>query len=415
MELEALKEILKTHRAWLRNERGGRRADLSLKVLRNLNLRNLQLPKSKLTGIQLINCDLSGANLRESDLFAANLAGSRFIGADCRECDFRGAHLPGADFSEAQLSGCDFREGSLMVNTGGSIAPPKRESWHSEKSDTAMNRADLTGAKMRNSIIRKADLSGAVLRNADLSGANLDGSSLKDADLRGANLANCDLSGSQMNRADLTGAFMDGATLNDANVYGVDLSRAVYNHLDTSTTIAVDDSAETQALIGEMVIAHEIWVNTTGAEGQRADFSNADLSGINLSGKNLRGALFADSKLRSAKFHRTILDLADFSRADLTGANLEDAILRGANFTGANLRRANFRKSDLKIEISQLGNGQTREWPPRFVACILDETNFSDALSDRLIARDISLKKVIAGEAFMTLLKAELENAENAA
>ena len=89
MDVQQLKEIITAHRAWLRNERGGRRADLSLKVLRDLNLKGLNLPKAKLTGIQLINCDLSGANLRECDLFAANLAGSRFIGgtgtsASCR-------------------------------------------------------------------------------------------------------------------------------------------------------------------------------------------------------------------------------------------------------------------------------------------------------------------------------------------
>ncbi len=260
-----MKEIITAHRAWLRNERGGRRADLSLKVLRDLNLKGLNLPKAKLTGIQLINCDLSGANLRESDLFAANLAGSRFIGADCRDCDFRGAALQGADFSEAKLSGTDFREGSLLVSSGGSVEPPKRETWKSDKTDTAMNRADLTGAKLRNSIVRKADFSGAVLRNADLSGANFNGSTLKDVDLRGANLANCDLSGTQLNRAVVEGAFLDGVVLTDANVHGVNLNNAIYNSLDTSVTISVDDSAETQALIGEMIVAHESWVTSSGA------------------------------------------------------------------------------------------------------------------------------------------------------
>ena len=122
MDVQALKALLVAHRAWLRNERGGKRADLSLKTLRDLKLVNLQLPRSKMTGVQLLNCDLSGANVSESDLFAANLAGTKFIGADCRDCDFRGANLVGADFSEAQLSGTDFREGSLLVNTGGNMA-----------------------------------------------------------------------------------------------------------------------------------------------------------------------------------------------------------------------------------------------------------------------------------------------------
>ena len=207
-----------------------------------------------------------------------------------------------------------------------------------------MNRADLTGAKLRNSIVRKADFSGAVLRNADLSGANFNGSTLKDVDLRGANLANCDLSGTQLNRAVVEGAFLDGVVLTDANVHGVDLKNAIYNSLDTSVTISVDDSAETQALIGEMIVAHESWVTSSGLEGQRADFSNADLSGLDFSGRNLRGALFADSRLRSAKFHRAIVDLGDFSRCDLTGASFGAASLRGANFTSATLRRTDFSK-----------------------------------------------------------------------
>jgi len=47
VDIQALKEIITAHRAWLRNERGGRRADLSLKVLRDLNLKGLNLPKAK--------------------------------------------------------------------------------------------------------------------------------------------------------------------------------------------------------------------------------------------------------------------------------------------------------------------------------------------------------------------------------
>ena len=157
------------------------------------------------------------------------------------------------------------------------------------------------------------------------------------------------------------------------------------------------------ALIGEMIVAHESWVTSSGLEGQRADFSNADLSGLDFSGNNLRGALFADSRLRSAKFHRAIVDLADFSRSDLTGANFEAASLRGANFSGANLRRADFRKSDLEVETATL-DGQSREWAPRFTGCKLEDTNFKDVKATRLITAGVVVKKVIADEAFLKLL-----------
>jgi uncharacterized protein YjbI with pentapeptide repeats len=171
-----------------------------------------------------------------------------------------------------------------------------------------------------------------------------------------------------------------------------------------SVSISVDDSAETQALIAEMIMAHEHWVTSSGAKGQRADFSNADLSGLDFSGRNLRGALFSDSRLRSAKFRRAIVDLAEFSRCDLTGASFEGSSGRGTNFTGANLRRADFRKSDLEVEIAVLGDGKAREWPPRFNDCKLEETNFKDVKASRVLASNITAKNVIADASFLRLL-----------
>ncbi|HNB28201.1 MAG TPA: pentapeptide repeat-containing protein, partial [Alphaproteobacteria bacterium] len=213
-----------------------------------------------------------------------------------------------------------------------------------------------------------------------------------------------DLSNVQLNRAVIDGAALDGANLTDANVFGVDLSRAVYGFLDTSTTITVDDSAETQALVTEMIIAHERWVTSSGTDGQRADFSNADLSGNDFSGHNLRGALFVEARLRSAKFNRTTLDLADFSKADLTGASFGGANLRGTNFTNANLRRTDFRKADLSVETAVLADGSTREWLPRFVECQVDEADFTEAKASRLIAKGVSVHNAIGDKTFLQLL-----------
>jgi len=211
----------------------------------------------------------------------------------------------------------------------------------------------------------------------------------------------------QMNRAVIDGAALDGVIMTDANVFGVDLSKAHYGFLDTSATVAVDDSAETQALVSEMIIAHERWVTSSGTDGQRADFSNADLSGNDFSGHNLRGAVFVETRLRSAKFNRTTLDLADFSKSDLTGASFGGANLRGTNFTGANLRRADFRKADLSIETAVLADGSTREWLPRFVQCTLDEANFSEAKASRLFAKDVSASNTIGDKEFLQLFSAQ--------
>src|SRR6185369_5919258 len=50
---EAL-ELVTQHRRWLANDRRGKRADLSLRTLRGLDLRGADLTRAKLTGAQFI-------------------------------------------------------------------------------------------------------------------------------------------------------------------------------------------------------------------------------------------------------------------------------------------------------------------------------------------------------------------------
>ena len=56
-----------------------------------------------------------------------------------------------------------------------------------------LNRANLSGAYLRDADLNRADLSGAVLRGADLSGADLHGANLHGAYLSGAYLRDADL------------------------------------------------------------------------------------------------------------------------------------------------------------------------------------------------------------------------------
>ena len=76
-----------------------------------------------------------------------------------------------------------------------------------------------------------------------------------------------------------------------------------------------------------------LWVETDGAKGERANLDEADLEGSYLRGVNLSGA----------KLWRANLSGADLSCTNLEGANLADANLLGAricysSFSGANLR-----------------------------------------------------------------------------
>ena len=76
MNADELRVVLEKHAKWLKNEDGGKRADLSWADLRG--------------------ADLSWADLREADLSGAHLRW-----ADLREADLRGADLRGADIDYA--------------------------------------------------------------------------------------------------------------------------------------------------------------------------------------------------------------------------------------------------------------------------------------------------------------------------
>ena len=70
-----LKEILAKHKAWLNNEDGGERADLSSTDLRHANLsyanlRSADLRSANMSSTNLSYADLSYANLRYDNLLS---------------------------------------------------------------------------------------------------------------------------------------------------------------------------------------------------------------------------------------------------------------------------------------------------------------------------------------------------------
>ena len=121
MTKEKLAEILTKHRAWLNDEDGGERADLSGANLSGANLREANLREA----------NLRGANLREANLSMANLSG-----ADLRWADLSMANLSGAegllrtvDFLEARFERTD--RGYIAYKTfGGSYKAP--DTWKLE-------------------------------------------------------------------------------------------------------------------------------------------------------------------------------------------------------------------------------------------------------------------------------------------
>jgi len=145
------------------------------------------------------------------------------------------------------------------------------------------NRANLSGANLRE----------ANLREADLREANLSGADLREANLSGANLSGANLSGAYLRGADLSGAYLSGAYLREADLSGANLREA----------------------------------DLSGANLREADLRGADLSGANLRGANLREAYLRGAYLRGANLRG-----ANLREADLSGANLKNTILELINW-----------------------------------------------------------------------------------
>ena len=101
----------------------------------------------------------------------------------------------------------------------------KHKKWATNKEGG--ERANLSGADLRD-----ANLSEADLRGADFSGADLRDANLSEADFSGADFSGADLSGANLCRVELWWANLCGANLCGANLRGADLSRADLSRAD---------------------------------------------------------------------------------------------------------------------------------------------------------------------------------------
>ena len=93
-----LKQKLKQHELWLKNNAKGARFVVSQD--------------------ELINADLRGANLRYADLRSANLSGADLKGADLRNANLSFANLKNADLKNADLRNTDLRDTDLSYANG---------------------------------------------------------------------------------------------------------------------------------------------------------------------------------------------------------------------------------------------------------------------------------------------------------
>ena len=104
---------------------------------------------------------------------------------------------------------------------------------------------------------------------------------------------------------------------------------------------------------------HQLWIDSNGENGERADLSNKNLIRADLRGAGLRRADLRGADLRGADLFRANLRGANLRRADLIGANLRRADLIGADLIGADLEGANLEGANLEganLNLQFIGN-----------------------------------------------------------
>jgi uncharacterized protein YjbI with pentapeptide repeats len=188
---------------------------------------------------------------------------------------------------------------------------------------------DFKGASLARTDLYGTDFTGANLKGADLSSARLDRAVLIRADLSGANLEGAtilrptiysDLSGQLADAPRFSGANLRGikvqAELSGADFRGADLTEADFHPLE-------DRAGEGTLTTLRKNVAKSC--DFSGANLQRANFSEAVLTFSRMTGADLRDANLSHADLSKV----------DFQGADLTGADVTGADLDGANLAGA--------------------------------------------------------------------------------
>ncbi|MBS5274486.1 pentapeptide repeat-containing protein [butyrate-producing bacterium] len=164
-------------------------------------------------------------------------------------------------------------------------------------------------------------------------------------------------------------------------------------------------------------------VNLKCASLKKINFSNADLSEANFEAANLiegdlNGANFKRANLKMAKMinaHLRGANLrgADLRNADLTGADLTGANLTGAELRGANLTRANLIETDLTGTDLQGANVYEANLDEAVTDFLLPPQGFIQSIAPIHFSADNWGRKLQSLEIIAQSLEAKLNQAES--
>lgn len=150
-----------------------------------------------------------------------------------------------------------------------------------------------------------------------------------------------------------------------------------------------------QEELEQILEQHELWLDSNGQVGQKADLSYINLERVDLSDVDLRNAYLRHARLYGVDFQGTDLQDADLALSDLQCANLQDAILENANLLGCDLQYINLQGAILK-------NAD-------LFSCNLQGANLQHAYLEKAKLQDANLQDAYLQ--YANFKKADLKNA----
>lgn len=364
-------------------------------VLNNANLSNARIIRSSFKQAYLQNADLSGVRLKDSTFVAAIMNKLKLTGATIVNSRFDFTPVGfGLDDKQIQTASLDVGQTlSASSNTGNRSANGARTNGANRQPTNLANcpietasvkvlssglrKADLSGARITNSVFLEGNLSetvfsGSTLTEVSFAGSNLEDSrfdgatfngrinlsdtNLSNVDLtplasqgndieeltldrtcfKNANLSGLDLSGLNLKDTLFSGATIDGAIFYEADLTGTDLSKLDLSKLGLPSDVgAVDNKRSVFGPSPKLDNARLIRSVVRGLDLTGASLRKARLSGSDLSKTVLRGADFREAFMLSTDLTDAALQDAKFGQSRLRNANFTDADVAGANFAGA--------------------------------------------------------------------------------
>ena len=124
---QELDSIFEQHKLWLENQGGERaqlcNADLSHRVLQNIDLRCANLIRTNFSGSDLSGSNMSEADITYADFSHANLNNTIFRDADLRNTKMSYTQMLNVDLYRADLFRTDFSHANLSTGTFNRIDP----------------------------------------------------------------------------------------------------------------------------------------------------------------------------------------------------------------------------------------------------------------------------------------------------